>query len=618
LPSYAADRVTSALKKHDMARIIGSSLSFDGATGKDGATYCSWLVTTGRESSLVACTHAGANRATAERYALTARIILRDAPPDKESDDVTADDIFVFKGADHERLAKALRPLRVLGENVWACGSDNAANVQGALRILRDDDGLIDWGCQVHAFSNLALELGGLMHDSVVVPVSTIVGFFRSNRVFKELLKEECNRVLIPQCATRFLSFFLVIARLRAVKDTLIDVVRSTKFERLVSEARSEVKKDAKEVHDLIDEESTWDMVELAYDVLEPVVRAARMLDASSQFSVCLVYALWSMIPESFKIAMAKKKHRGIMRANHEFFESLADLAIDRWIRFDKPVFSAAFGLTPYWYAKVRQIKLADDDDFPVIKGHLRDVFRHMFRRFSPFDKQLRDEPLPESDPRVKDYAMLIENEFEDYLDGVGNWDGFKFETFLKTDPQRFWLNKAPQESALRVFAVRITSLDPVTSRAERMHKRFSASRTKTRSRLRRSVNQALAFLNDDFARETSQTSLGLAWDHLLVKMESFENVSDAQEKKLEDLVAGWIDAEDSELREEQSSPTEDLEEQLESSAAADDASTEEMPMDSEPALSPAPPPALSSRGRKRKAKTFGDDFVRLDDDGGL
>ena len=135
--------------------------------------------------------------------------------------------------------------------------------------------------------------------------------------------------MLIRVCTTRFLTLFLVIARLRAVKDSIINVVRSTKFDRLVDSAATKtIKDDAAEVNKFTESTEFWSKLDFAYDLLSCVMRAARFFDTSSQVAAVHVYSMWSMLPESFKVAMAK--HPRLMASNRDFYASVADLLVDR------------------------------------------------------------------------------------------------------------------------------------------------------------------------------------------------------------------------------------------------------------------------------------------------
>ena len=79
--------------------------------------------------------------------------------------------------------------------------------------------------------------------------------------------------------------------------------------------------------------------------------------------------------------------------------------------------------------------------------------------------------------------------------------------------------------------------MNPVTSAVVRMHKRFGANRTKTRTKLRFSVNQSLAFLGDLLQKEKNT---GMSWDEQFKTVDSFLKVSDEDKVRREKLVAHW------------------------------------------------------------------------------
>ena len=136
-------------------------------------------------------------------------------------------------------------------------------------------------------------------------------------------------------------------------------------------------------------------------------------------------------------------------------------------------------------------------EDFAKTIDETLDVFDLIYRRWQPDEAWAREESLPADHPLAVSMKEIWRDEIEEYFNQRGLWATFDVEKYQRTEPYRFWNDRAPRKSLLRFFALKITSLDPVTSRVERMHKRFAANRTKLRSTLRFSVNQSLAFLND-------------------------------------------------------------------------------------------------------------------------
>ena len=81
------------------------------------------------------------------------------------------------------------------------------------------------------------------------------------------------------------------------------------------------------------------------------------------------------------------------------------------------------------------------------------------------------------------------------------------------------------------------------------MHKSIGTNRTKTRTKLRFSVNQALAFLGDHLHKEKKT---GMSWNEQIKAVDSFLKVSDEDEVRLEKLVAQWASEEEKDEAEEQ------------------------------------------------------------------
>ena len=178
LPTLVDAQVAEALSKHRNGQQTGSTMQFDSVTGKDGTTINNWIVTTGDFSSLVASSRSGSERHTSQLIADYATCVLSRQELFLAGRDVVLDEQFVAKKDDHDAIDAAIQPLLGLCKRVWAVGSDSASNVQGALVLLRDDLGIVDYACVVHAMSNLAKEIGDLLYTEVVTPVIKVVNFF--------------------------------------------------------------------------------------------------------------------------------------------------------------------------------------------------------------------------------------------------------------------------------------------------------------------------------------------------------------------------------------------------------------------------------------------------------
>ena len=127
----------------------------------------------------------------------------------------------------------------------------------------------------------------------------------------------------------------------------------------------------------------------------------------------------------------------------------------------------------------------------------------------------------------------ILRDEIEDYTDGRGHWEEHDVSKCARIEPWRYWAHRAPKDSPLRFYALKITSPNPVTSAVERMHKSLGANRIKTKTKLRFSVNQALAFLGDHLHKEKKT---GMSWNEQIKAVDSFLKV--LNKVRLERLVA--------------------------------------------------------------------------------
>ena len=151
------------------------------------------------------------------------------------------------------------------------------------------------------------------------------------------------------------------------------------------------------------------------------------------------------------------------------------------------------------------------------------------------------------------------------------------------------------------------------------MHGRLCSS---PRVALRYTVNLALTFVGDQMQQDTSTEARGLDWAEQVKALDAFMFVSDQQENQLAERVERCekAEAEDEEAQIAQQRSGEqpagevllaakDYVVRLLAPAPPTSKSTSTIP-------SPTVTESLSSRGRVRKQKTFGDQFVLLHDDG--
>jgi hypothetical protein len=143
-------------------------------------------------------------------------------------------------------------------------------------------------------------------------------------------------------------------------------------------------------------------------------------------------------------------------------------------------------------------------------------------------------------------------------------------------------------------------SLTPSSSDAERAHMIVKSNRTKKRNRLLYTNNLALSFAKAELQAE--RTKPGFTWKELFAMHAKTREVSDEEFEELDALDRRW--AAENAKSEEDNEAAESAEEQ------EGDAQ--------EPGESPeTSTPVVARRSRVRKPKRF-DDFVRLDDDGGV
>ena len=93
------------------------------------------------------------------------------------SDGSDAPESFVSR---NPTLTKLL-PLR---DQVFAIGSDNAANVQAAVGMMNKEYGLLTWCCLSHAVSRIMEKVLGVLLEVALVPAEAIISSTESSRSY--------------------------------------------------------------------------------------------------------------------------------------------------------------------------------------------------------------------------------------------------------------------------------------------------------------------------------------------------------------------------------------------------------------------------------------------------
>jgi len=279
------------------------------------------------------------------------------------------------------------------------------------------------------------------------------------------------------------------------------------------------------------------------------------------------------------------------------------------WDNYHMPVNGAGFFLCPLHFDALCEKKHKDAEEFDNLKADAVDVLCTMFRRWDPLETSVRKKILEPGDERVADYREKITTALENYVLLEEEWEGFNMTPFKTgtTNPLRFWQMKAPPKSILRLPAARICNLDVVSSDVERSHVITKANRTKKRNRLDYELNQALTFGKLELMHG-SGLSKRMDWKDLVSFHEKFMAVSDEEHKWAEELAAKWAQ-EAAKDAAQQDTPTE-----LADASASTEVTLELVeaePLDLRKS-------SVSAHGRVRRRRYFGDDFARLDDDGGL
>jgi len=433
-----------------------------------------------------------------------------------------------------------------LVQYVFAMGGDNASVPVKAVVELQDELGTLPFGCASHAYSRSFQHVCeiNIIDDQVFKKANTVVDLFLTRSQVREMLRAVCSKSLFRLIPTRFISGVIVCKRLlelRTYLETVVDGIEFNKY-RQAGTTEAKVRKQCTEAKGIIQDDKFWHWLEFFISMSTGFVVAVRCMDGAKAGSVCLVYKLWSMLSDTaaqaFKdeVKRAESAKRECL-ATVPLFKDIAKVICKDWKKFQFPVYSAGYVLTPHFRSDIADLLRMEPE---VGRGLLKDTVDccvSIYRRFD-FQGVRRSTVLSENCDEMRMIREKIGAEVEDYAKMKGRFAKAVMFSIgeLRRSPSDWWDFVAPPEFFLRSAAVKITSLSPNTTPVERVHKVHKMQRTKPRNRLGYSRALGLNFISCEEALQNGSSSTETDWKHLLNYKSRFEDLSDSDRTFLEQL----------------------------------------------------------------------------------
>lgn len=239
-------------------------------------------------------------------------------------------------------------------KNVVQVITDNAANCRAAGLIVEQRYSHIFWTpCVVHTL-NLALKnicaaksSSGDAYEEfqwiteVAADSSFIKNFIMNHSMRLSMFNEFSKLKFLAIADTRFASTIVMLKRFRAIKESLILMVVSEKW----NSYREDNQVQAQQVKEKVLNDVWWDKVQYILDFTDPIYSMIRAADTDKP-CLHLVYEMWdSMIDKVKKIVY---RHEGKELDEHSsFFFHVQEILYSRWAKSNTPLHCLAHSQNP-------------------------------------------------------------------------------------------------------------------------------------------------------------------------------------------------------------------------------------------------------------------------------
>ena len=221
-------------------------------------------------------------------------------------------------------------------ENVVQVITDSAPNCVAARNILEHQyPNIVFSPCTAHCLDLLLNDLAKLpwLRD-IISDSRNIVKFITTHQYSQACFRNHSNLELLKPGETRFCTNFIMLQRLRTVKDALQDTVTSRAYKNWLSDAT--YKKKGVSVTSIILNEMYWSSLEIATTICEPIIEIIRLADG---IGPCTGKIYWKMLQidqsiETINLPSAEKSE-------------IRQLVAERWRMLHTDLHAAGFMLDP-------------------------------------------------------------------------------------------------------------------------------------------------------------------------------------------------------------------------------------------------------------------------------
>jgi hypothetical protein len=224
-----------------------------------------------------------------------------------------------------------------------------------------------------------------------------IVNFFRSHSHCLAMFRNNSRLDLLNVAKTRFASHYILLQRLREVRDGLSTTVVTRQWKDWVKSCNSEQQQQAKAVVDTICNDSFWNEVDNIIAITDPIYLVLRFSDGEGPKMGEIYERMDNMVGE-IKDIMSQDDNP------HKLdWPDVEEIIMARWAKMNIPLHSLAFALNPKYYDR-RYI------DEPAPGGFVRkapnkdsDVMKALLDAF----KKIGDDASTTRNPLIHDEILM-------------------------------------------------------------------------------------------------------------------------------------------------------------------------------------------------------------------
>ncbi|CAL5098119.1 unnamed protein product [Urochloa decumbens] len=276
-----------------------------------------------------------------------------------------------------EFLLKAIEEIGP--KNVIQVVTDNASNCKAAGREIQKVHKHIFWSpCVVHTLNLMFKDFAGKftwMEDTYKAG-KAIVNFFRSHCHCLAMFRNNSDLDLLKVAKTRFASHYILLERLRTVRDGITTTVVTRQWKEWVKSCSSDQQEQAKAIVDAINDEHFWNEVDNILAITKPLYLVLRFSDGEGPKMGEIYERMDNMVGE-IKDIMTQDDNP------HKLdYPEVEEIIMDRWEKMNIPLHSLAFALNPKYYdqryiekpAPGGFVRKAPNKDPDVMKGVLEAI----------------------------------------------------------------------------------------------------------------------------------------------------------------------------------------------------------------------------------------------------